>query len=28
MAGFGLGVDVLRQARRWNDRTGQGHSAV
>jgi hypothetical protein len=28
MAGFGLGVDVLRQTRRWNDRTGQGHSAV
>jgi hypothetical protein len=24
MAGFGLGVDVLRQARRWNDRTCQG----
>ena len=24
MAGFGLGVDVLGQARRWNDRTGQG----
>jgi hypothetical protein len=28
MAGLGLGVDVLRQARGWGDRTGQGHSAV